>query len=109
MAEEAIERDAEALLAEFSHARDVVIETPIPIEDIVEKHLKLRISLMICTFGTMFPDLLTAMLTFLARFTATEVYSSTKALIPMRIHRRKAAIVLLLRTSVAAIGDYTST
>jgi hypothetical protein len=43
LAEEAIERDAEALLAEFSHARDVVIETPIPIEDIVEKHLKLRI------------------------------------------------------------------
>ncbi|MBT6406474.1 MAG: ImmA/IrrE family metallo-endopeptidase [Rhodospirillaceae bacterium] len=43
LAEEAIERDAEALLAEFSHARDVVIELPIPIEDIVEKHLKLRI------------------------------------------------------------------
>ncbi len=43
LAEEAIERDAEALLAEFSQARDVVIETPIPIEDIVEKHLKLRI------------------------------------------------------------------
>lgn len=43
LAEEAIERDAEALLAEFSHARDVVIELPIPIEDIVDKHLKLRI------------------------------------------------------------------
>jgi Zn-dependent peptidase ImmA (M78 family) len=43
LAEEAIERDAEALLAEFSHARDVVIEPPIPIEDIVEKHLKLGI------------------------------------------------------------------
>ena len=43
LAEEAIERDAEALLAEFSPARDVVIELPIPIEDIVEKHLKLRI------------------------------------------------------------------
>ena len=43
MAEEAIERDAEALLAGFSHARDMVIEPPIPIEDIFEKHLKLRI------------------------------------------------------------------
>ena len=43
MAEEAIERDAEALLAEFARARDVVIEPPIPIEDIVEKHLKLGI------------------------------------------------------------------
>ena len=36
LAEEAIESDAEALLAEFSHARDVVIDLPIPIEDIVE-------------------------------------------------------------------------
>ena len=43
LAEEAIERDAEALLAEFAHARDVVIEPPIPIEDIMEKHLKLGI------------------------------------------------------------------
>ena len=43
LAEEAIERDAEALLAEFAHARVVVIEPPIPIEDIMEKHLKLGI------------------------------------------------------------------
>ncbi len=43
LAEEAIERDAEALLAEFSHARGIAIEVPIPIEDIVEKHLKLGI------------------------------------------------------------------
>ena len=43
LAEEAIERNAEALLAEFAHARDVVIEPPILIEDIVEKHLKLGI------------------------------------------------------------------
>ena len=43
LAEEAIERNAEALLAEFAHARDVVIEPPIPIEDILEKHLKLGI------------------------------------------------------------------
>ena len=41
--EEQIERDAEALLAEYAQARGVVIEPPIPIEDIVEKHLKLGI------------------------------------------------------------------
>ena len=43
LAEEAIERNAEALLAEFAHAHDVVIEPPIPIEDIMEKYLKLGI------------------------------------------------------------------
>ena len=43
LSEEAIEKDAEALLAEFAHARSVDLKPPIPIEDIVEKHLKLRI------------------------------------------------------------------
>jgi Zn-dependent peptidase ImmA (M78 family) len=43
MAEETIERDAEALLAQFAHARDVEVRAPIPIEDIVEKHLRLRV------------------------------------------------------------------
>jgi Zn-dependent peptidase ImmA (M78 family) len=43
LAEEAIERDSAALLAEFEHARGIVLEPPIPVEDIVEKHLKLRI------------------------------------------------------------------
>jgi Zn-dependent peptidase ImmA (M78 family) len=41
--EETIERDAEALLAQYAHAKNVEIKAPIPIEDIVEKHLKLRI------------------------------------------------------------------
>jgi hypothetical protein len=41
--EEQIERDVAALLAEFAQARSVVIAPPIPIEDIVEKHLKLGI------------------------------------------------------------------
>ena len=40
---ETIERDAAALLAEFAQARGVIIAPPIPIEDIVEKHLKLGI------------------------------------------------------------------
>jgi len=43
IADETIERDAEALLAQFAHARGVDIRAPIPIEDIVEKHLKLHV------------------------------------------------------------------
>lgn len=41
--EEQIERDAAALLSEFAQARRVMIAPPIPIEDIVEKYLKLGI------------------------------------------------------------------
>jgi Zn-dependent peptidase ImmA (M78 family) len=41
--EEQIERDAEALLADYQRARGIQIEPPVPIEDIVEKHLKLRV------------------------------------------------------------------
>lgn len=41
--EEAIERDASALLAEYAQACGVAIAPPVPIEDIVEKHLKLGI------------------------------------------------------------------
>ena len=41
--EEQIERDAASLLAEYEQARGIVIKPPIPIEDIVEKHLKLRV------------------------------------------------------------------
>jgi Zn-dependent peptidase ImmA (M78 family) len=43
LAEEAIERDAAALLAEYAQARRLVIVPPVPIEDIVEKYLKLGI------------------------------------------------------------------
>ena len=43
LAEEAIERDSAALIGEFEDARGVMIEPPVPIEDILEKHLKLRI------------------------------------------------------------------
>ncbi len=43
LADEAIERDSVSLIKEFEHARGVAIEPPIPIEDILEKHLKLRI------------------------------------------------------------------
>jgi Zn-dependent peptidase ImmA (M78 family) len=43
IADESIERDTEALLGQFAHARGVEIRAPIPIEDIVEKHLKLHV------------------------------------------------------------------
>src|ERR1700726_3691233 len=43
LSEEQIERDAAALLAEYAQARGVSIAPPIPIEDIVEKHLNLGI------------------------------------------------------------------
>jgi len=43
MKEEHIEQEAAALLAEYARARSVVIVPPIPIEDILEKHLKLGI------------------------------------------------------------------
>ena len=43
LSEEVIERDAAALLAEYAQARGVTVKPPIPIEDIVEKHLKLRV------------------------------------------------------------------
>ncbi len=41
--EEQIERDAAALLAEYEQARGVKVVRAVPIEDIVEKHLKLGI------------------------------------------------------------------
>jgi hypothetical protein len=43
LADEIIEDDAALLLAEYARARGIVIAPPIPIEDIVEKHLKLGI------------------------------------------------------------------
>jgi hypothetical protein len=41
--DETIEKDAQALLAEYARARGVVIEAPIAIDDIIEKHLKIGI------------------------------------------------------------------
>ena len=43
IADETIERAAEALLAQYAHATGLEVKAPIPIEDIVEKHLKLRV------------------------------------------------------------------
>ena len=43
MSDDAIERDAEALLADYARERGVPIEAPIPIEDIIEKHLKIGV------------------------------------------------------------------
>lgn len=43
LSDETIERDTAALLAEYAQARGVTVKPPIIIEDIVEKHLKLRV------------------------------------------------------------------
>jgi len=43
IADETIEHDAEALLAQYAAAKGVEIKAPIPIEDIVEKYLKLHV------------------------------------------------------------------
>jgi hypothetical protein len=43
VSDEAIEKDAQALLGEYTRARGVTIEAPIPIDDIIEKHLKIGI------------------------------------------------------------------
>jgi Zn-dependent peptidase ImmA (M78 family) len=43
ISDETIERDAEALLAQYAHATGFEVKAPIPIEEIVEKHLKLRV------------------------------------------------------------------
>jgi Zn-dependent peptidase ImmA (M78 family) len=43
LADEIIECDAEALLAQYAHVTGLEVSAPIPIEDIVEKHLKLRV------------------------------------------------------------------
>lgn len=40
---EAIEKDAQALLADYAQERGMPIEAPIPIDDIIEKHLKIGI------------------------------------------------------------------
>jgi Zn-dependent peptidase ImmA (M78 family) len=41
--DEAIEKDAQALLAEYARARGVTVEAPIAIDDLIEKHLKIGI------------------------------------------------------------------
>jgi Zn-dependent peptidase ImmA (M78 family) len=41
--DEVIEKDAQALLADYAQARGIAVEAPIPIDDIIEKHLKIGI------------------------------------------------------------------
>lgn len=41
--DETIEKDAQALLADYARVRGISIEAPIPIDDIIEKHLKIGI------------------------------------------------------------------
>jgi Zn-dependent peptidase ImmA (M78 family) len=43
VSDEAIEKDAQALLADYVRERETPLEAPIPIDDIIEKHLKIGI------------------------------------------------------------------
>ncbi len=43
LSKEAIEQDAESLLRDFTKMRSTILTLPIPIEDVVEKHLKLSL------------------------------------------------------------------
>jgi hypothetical protein len=43
LSDEVVEKDAQALLAEYARARGVSIGPPIAIDDIIEKHLKISI------------------------------------------------------------------
>ncbi len=43
VSDEEIEKDAEALLSEFARTRGATISLPVPIDDVIEKYLKLRI------------------------------------------------------------------
>jgi hypothetical protein len=104
IADESIERDAEALLVQFAHARGVAIGPPIPIEDIVEKHLKLHVEFDDLHrllgvprggFGTE-PDI------FGAIWLETARSSLTKALIP-RCGRRSRGVIAL-RSVMRAAG-----
>ncbi len=43
LSDEAIERDAQTLLADYAQVRGIASKAPIPIDDIIEKHLKIGI------------------------------------------------------------------
>ncbi|CAN1558548.1 hypothetical protein MCEMSEM23_02539 [Rhabdaerophilaceae bacterium] len=43
ISDEASEKDAQALLADCARERGMPIQAPIPIDDIIEKHLKIGI------------------------------------------------------------------
>jgi hypothetical protein len=72
--EDQIEHDAAALLAEYA-ARGVVIAPPIPIEDILEKHLKLGIELTTPTACSTYRAIPSATPTSLVRSSSTNAGS----------------------------------
>ncbi len=49
-----IERDADALIAEYAHGRGVVVAAPVPVEDILELHIGLTFAIedLAALFGT---------------------------------------------------------
>ena len=104
--EEQIERDAEALLAEYERARGIQIVAPVPIEDIVEKYLKLGVEFDDMHHLLGVPRSREA---FSVQCSSTSAASSsTKALTPRKIPRMKAVTALRSRMREAVIGDCTA-
>src|SRR6476620_2492089 len=105
--EEQIERDAEALLAEYERARGIQIVAPVPIEDIVEKYLKLGVEFddmhhLLGVPRSREPDILGAMFFDERRIVIDE------SLDPRKIPRMKAVTALRSRMREAVIGDCTA-
>jgi hypothetical protein len=108
IADESIERDAEALLVQFAHARGVAIGPPIPIEDIVEKHLKLQSSTTCTVCSESRAVGLERSRTSLARSGwRLARLSSTKALIPTCGRRSRGVIALRSLMRAAGTGGCT--
>ena len=100
--EEEIERDAGALLAEYECARGIQIVAPVPIEDIVEKYLKLGVEFddmhqLLGVARPREPDILGAMFFDERRIVIDEsldpeVNPSNEGRYPLRLRMREAGI-----------------
>jgi hypothetical protein len=108
---ETIEKDAQALLAEYAYARGVKVKLPVPIDDIIEKHLKIGIEfddmhrlVGVPRSGFGFdPDILGAIFFDERRMTLT------RASIPTPIRPRKGAIAIRRRMRSAPLAAASRT
>src|ERR1700730_353414 len=106
IADETIERDAEALLAQFAHARGLEIRAPIPIEDIVENFTSSSTTCTVCSGSRAVGSERSR--TSLARSGwRLARLSLTKALIPRCGRRSRGVIALRSARRAAALGGST--
>src|SRR5262249_54315538 len=109
IADETIERDAEALLGEYARAKGLELKAPIPIEDIVEKHLKLRVDFgdLHRLLGVPRGGFGVELDIFGAIWLETGEIYIDESLDPRNVHPSKVATGSRLRMKAAAIGDCT--